>query len=126
MKVLLAYGVPVPVGHQVVVRWYHLRQKNRGLFGSGEDTFETRPYLPMVEDLDTGIVHCPDWMLETPSVRTSGEFMPVSEGPRRELEVEKMLRGRVTACRIVTIRRAHHDVQTELTVEPQAEGYRQG
>ena len=122
MKVEIVYAVAIPVGHRVAVRWY--RGKSKGLFGG--DNEESRPHEPVVEDLDTGIVYSPEWVLETAAARYPGTPFGVSDGLKKGIEETGTLVGRVAVCRIVTGHGSDYHAQTELTIdpEPEPEGYR--
>jgi hypothetical protein len=124
MKLEVLGAVAIPVGHRVSVRWYH--KKSKGLFGGDHD--ESRPSQPILEDLETGIVYAFDWLYDgtaaaVPSGANPADAWPThfSDGLRLGVEEQRVVVGRVSACRIVTtIQRGSMTgtclTQTDLTI----------
>ncbi len=123
MKIPLLGCLPIPVGHRVVVRWYH--KKSKGLFGGAKD--ETHPSQPSVEDLDTGVLYAFEWIYGAGATHvedTVNEYALPSAFPDRldeGIEEQRVVVGRVTACRVIAcIGHGHNqgtvDPQTELTI----------
>ena len=116
-KFVVIFQAPVPVGHRVELVWYDLH--DAGFFGGTNR--KTRPHEPVVTDLDTGIVYLSDRLLFSLGSKSPDTPLEVSEGLSESAKPVKHLRGIVRACRVVTIRSfADIDLQTELTIEPQA------
>jgi hypothetical protein len=114
-EVVVIYAAAIPVGHRVEVRW--LAMQHKGLLGGAK--LEERPWEPVVIDLDTGIEYCSDRFLSTQSFAKRVDA-PLDLGRQDpNAAVARTLTGRVTACRVVTIRTySHYDVQTHLTIAP--------
>jgi len=120
-KVQLIGAVPIPVGHAVVIRWYEV--ESDGLFGTNK---EERPYEPLVEDLDTGIVYGTEWLFHHAGMKPPREPVTVLDQPRAGARLTRELTGRVRRCRVLTVYWSDYDVQTELVIEPEPSraGYR--
>lgn len=117
MEIVCVYVAPVPVGHRVEVRW--TEEVRRGLV-PGQDRTDSRPAQPVITDLDTGVVYLSDWTVG--AGRRRGPDLPHDVGTALlpDHRVAATVTGRVTACRVVTIRSTPtYDVQTHLTVEPE-------
>ena len=126
MKVVVLSAIPIPVGHRVAVRWYH--KKSKGLFGGAHD--ESHPTQPLIEDLETGIVYAFTWLYDVvESLQEEGENGALAWPSRfgetmvEGIEEQRVVTGRVTACRIFTSIQ-HGSIagtcmmQTELTIAP--------
>ncbi|MCB9687994.1 MAG: hypothetical protein H6735_23340 [Alphaproteobacteria bacterium] len=111
-RLQLCIAVPVPVGHRVRITWY--REEGTGFFGKGTREDDTRP---RVEDLDSGVVYEPYWLVDDSggAVRLS-EWMRIGGGPA--LTLDRTLEGKVRACRVITYAGSEGQVvQTLLDVE---------
>ncbi len=110
----VVYSAPIPVGHRVEVTWYG--ESSCKLFGGSKTT--VREYEPIIRDLDTGVEYASDFVYGTGSSKKPDTPLEVSAEVQAE-EIESV-RGRVVACRVVTLRGfSDYDVQTELTIEPE-------
>ncbi len=113
--VLILYAAAIPVGHRVEVRWY--TQVSSKLFGGTEST--SRDHEPVIVDLDTGIEYASDHAYTGGGAKRPDEPIELSEGVTGE--PSGVLRGTVRACRVIHVRRfSELDVQTYLTIEPEA------
>lgn len=115
MEIIAVYVAPIPVGHRVEVTW--TEEVRRGLV-PGQDRTDSRPAQPILRDLDTGVVYLSDWSVGPG--RRRGPDLPHEVGVALlpDHRVARIVRGRVTACRVVTIRSTPVlDVQTHLTLE---------
>jgi len=129
MKIEVLGAIPIPVGHRVSVRWYH--KKNKGLFGGEHD--ESHPTEPIIDDLDTGIVYAFDWLYDATAGAVPAGWIPshalplhYSEGLSKGIEEQRVVVGRITACRIFTAIQGGSNAgtcltQTELTILPDNE-----
>lgn len=113
-QVILLFAAPIPLGHRVEVRWYALSKS--GLFGSSR---QERVHEPVLTDLDTGVEYLSDFVLQGPGVKRPNQ--PLALDPARKIgEEARVLRGRVTSCRVVTVRVfSEIDLQTHLEIEPE-------
>jgi hypothetical protein len=136
-NILCAFPAPIPVGHDVEVTVFEsVVHVTKGLFT--ETTRVDRkpaPYLPLVRDLDTGIVYADQSHFEGAD---GGDGSPEAVEAHRVTLRDRLLpsptlaavetvRGRVTECAVIgnvwvypDDRRAH----TRLVVELDAAGYR--
>ncbi|SFE09344.1 hypothetical protein SAMN02745121_02996 [Nannocystis exedens] len=115
-KFVVLFQAPVPVGHRVELVWYEI--VTAGMFGQSR---KARPHEPVVTDLDTGVVYVSDRVLETAGAKLPHEPFEVSDRPPGYAEVARRVRGIVRGCRVITIRSfSDIDVQTELTIVPEA------
>jgi hypothetical protein len=92
---------PVPVGHQVEIRWY--RKQVKGLLSGTR--WEEFPHTPIVQDLDSGIVYGTfDCFWDTGAAASLNMERPteLSEQVLPQLELQKAVKGRVVACRVAT------------------------
>lgn len=108
----IAFAAPVPVGHRVRVSW--MAREESGLFSSKRIE---HPERPRVEDLDTGIVYEPYWMVDDSggALRLS-EWLPVRVG--QALDQDRTVEGIVQGCRVITYNSTEgHVLQTLLVVE---------
>ena len=111
---------PVPVGHQVEIRWY--KKQIKGLL-SGK-RWKEFPHSPIIKDLDSGVVYgtfdC-FWDHGAAVALDMDSPTKLSEEVLPQLELQKAVKGKVVACRVAT-----HDmgvghsrlfkVQTSLTI----------
>lgn len=112
---------PVPIGHQVELRWY--RKQVKGVL-SGKKWKEF-PYSPIIKDLDSGVVYGTfDFFLDKSTAVAIDMDRPtiLSEEVLPQLELKKSIKGKVTACRVATYdmgigRSRLFKVQTSLTIE---------
>jgi hypothetical protein len=111
-EVVPLFAAAIPVGHRVEVSWYAVTKG--GLFGSSR---EERPHEPVVTDLDTGVEYLSDFALKGPGIKRPNE--PLALQPGRKIgDVIRTLRGRVSSCRVVTVRAfSEIDLQTYLAIE---------
>ncbi|MBZ5714913.1 hypothetical protein [Nannocystis pusilla] len=116
-KFVVIFQAPVPVGHRVELTWYDI--VDAGFFGGANR--KPRPHEPVITDLDTGIVYLSDRVLDTHGSKSPDTPVALSDAVSGLAERVKSVRGIVRACRVITVRSfADIDLQTELTVEPQA------
>lgn len=112
-------SIPIPVGHEVEVRWYDVETISTGLLG-GEKREVNPIEIPVIRDVETGIrygfyAH----FVERGSYR-GGQINVESHVLRSDLNEREAIRGNVTACSIVSVGfegRAVDQVETELTIE---------
>jgi hypothetical protein len=104
-NIQVAFLAAVPVGHRITVRWY--RTSNGG----------TRPYEPLIEDLESGIHYGTEYWFETPDGWQNNTPTPL--GPLQAgVTEERVVTGRVASCRVTTLALHGHVVQTEVTLDP--------
>jgi hypothetical protein len=105
---ILLLPAPVPVGHQVEGRTF---VEHRGRFSGGDRT------LTVLRDLTSGTVYGPaDAFEDIPAIVTlEPRMLPWTV--RRELEVEEIVRGRVTACQVALMGHSEPWTQTMLEIE---------
>ena len=92
---------PVPVGHQVEIRWY--KKQVKGLL-SGK-RWEDFPHTPIIQDLDSGIVYGTfDFFWDHGAAVALDMDSPtkLNEQVLPQLELQKTVRGKVVACRVAT------------------------
>jgi hypothetical protein len=114
--VQLNHAVPIPVGHEVEITEFadpRPEKKRKG----GTSEFGLPHISPVVVDLETGI----RWMNHVHASRgNNGGYTYRSNGyplqPMADLEVARVLRGRVTACTVVMVEGLSTQ-QTALEVE---------
>lgn len=97
VTVPLAYPAAIPVGHRVELTWFVRLGGMRGNKPS------SRPFEPYLHDLDSGVAYGTEWQLGTFRAFRSDHVHPYELEPLPQLEVERTLRGRVTACTVVTV-----------------------
>jgi len=125
MKVEVLAAIPVPVGHRVSVSWYHKNTKTTSIFD--EEVDESHDDQPLVEDLDTGIVYAFDWLYDTTSDASFPTMSELGTELRKGIEEQRVVVGRVGACRIFTVPlvtgrlQGSYRTQTELTIAPDDE-----
>jgi len=101
----------VPVGNVVEVRWY--RREKKGLLGA-LDTFE-HDEMPIVVDLDTGVWFGSEWHFVPGRIKHDG-LNDARFEVRDSLRVIRVLRGRVRACRVITMTSVRGRIQTLLSI----------
>jgi hypothetical protein len=111
LTVPLAYPAAVPVGHHVELTW---RFKPGGLRGNKPTS---RPYEPFLIDLDSGVQYAPYWQVGTHDTFRSHAVNDYASEPRLELDVERVVRGRVRSCTVVHIGLSEPYQQTILVIE---------
>lgn len=112
LKVPLAYPAAIPIGHHVELTW---RLKAGGLLGN---KLVEQPYEPFLIDLDSGVQYAPEWQVGTHATFRSGAVNDYASEPRVELQVTRVVRGRVRSCTIVHVGMAEPYQQTILVIEP--------
>ena len=111
---------PVPVGHQVEIRWY--KKQIKGLL-SGK-RWQEFPHSPIIQDLDSGIVYGTFDCFWDPGVAATLSMdspTELSEQVLPQLELQKAVKGEVVACRVATFDMGVGSsrlfkVQTSLTI----------
>ena len=91
---------PVPVGHQVEIRWY--KKQIKGLLSGTR--WQEFPHSP-VKDLDSGIVYGTfDCFWDSGVAATLKMDSPTELGEQvlPQLELKKTVTGKVAACRVAT------------------------
>jgi hypothetical protein len=115
-EISVIYAAPIPVGHRVEIRWYS--RSKAGLFGASKT--QSREFEPVIKDLNSGIEYLSDFVVERGSAKYPKVPLKVASELLEDLEVSRTLVGKVTACRVVTIRGfSEYDVQTHLSIEPE-------
>jgi hypothetical protein len=115
--IIVLFHAPIPVGHRVQIVWYQCLQG--GLFGGKLTLLE---HEPQIIDLDTGIEYVTDKLTGSPGNKQHGAPLAVGPGIDARAKPRRQLVGVVQRCRIVTHRIfGEQDVQTELTIVPQAD-----
>ncbi|MEQ9075609.1 MAG: hypothetical protein RLP09_17265 [Sandaracinaceae bacterium] len=111
----LHFSCAIPVGHRVRIRWY---LTPRG----GAGPMLRRPKQPVIEDLDTEILHAPGWALHAMGDDGVRELSQLLEEPPDTLRLERTLLGRVIACTVVSMpANGAFPLQTRLVIEPEPE-----
>lgn len=106
MRLELAFLAPVPIGHEVVVRFI----ERSTLFGGWEETD------PMVLDRTTGIVWTGQFAARN---ITADNFGTPYVGEQARPRSAAPLVGRVTSCQVISKGIGEHNLlQTVLGVEP--------
>ena len=112
---------PVPVGHQVEIRWY--KKQIKGLL-SGK-RWQGFPHSPIIQDLDSGIVYgtfdC-FWDHGVAATLSMDSPTELSEQVLPQFELQKVVKGKVVACRLATYDMGVGSsrlfkVQTSLTID---------
>lgn len=108
----LAFACPVPVGNRVRITWFS--RDNPGLFQDAE-----LPAEPMVEDLDTGVMYTPLWLVAAEPREAVNDPSVPSERVIGGLSVVKRVEGRVSRTQVVPYPVAFASgAATLLTVTP--------
>ena len=108
------YAAPIPVGHKVEV--IQFKKKEKGFF-SKKETEKVLIGL-WIKDLDTGIEYGMDFHYEDKSTVFFGNVTMWPIEIREDLEIDKKFVGRVTRCRILTMRlNLDWQMQTRLQLE---------
>ncbi len=134
---LCAFPAPVPLGHRVEVTVFEtVVHVAAGVFS--QDKFVQRnpaPHLPLVRDLETGIVYADEAHFEgaddrdgtTEGVEAHRAALRAGLVPSAKLAPVETVQGRVTECAVIgnvwvyaDDRRAH----TRLVIALEAAGYR--
>ena len=92
---------PVPVGHQVEIRWY--KKQIKGLLSGTR--WQEFPHSPVIKDLDSGIVYGTfDCFWDSGVAATLKMDSPTELGEQvlPQLELKKTVTGKVAACRVAT------------------------
>ncbi|MFK8002602.1 MAG: hypothetical protein AB8H86_23635 [Polyangiales bacterium] len=113
---VVKFAAAVPLGHQVEVVWYQVVKD-----GWSGVKIEEFAYLPQITDLDTGIEYLNAHLVaDTGSWRTM-EPRSVSDDINAPFEVQRVLRGKVRRCRLITIGNYEIGIQTHLDIEPETD-----
>lgn len=107
--VVVLYAAPIPVGHRVTVRWFD----KPGFFGK-----KKKDSQPVVVDHDTGIEYVSDFTHDASGgIKQPDQPVAMSDGPASGFTVSRELSGKVTRCRVVTVRGfGEIDLQTHLKI----------
>lgn len=92
---------PVPVGHQVKIRWY--KKQIKGLL-SGK-RWKEFPHSPIIKDLDSGVVYGTfDCFWDHGAAVALDMDSPIELGEQvlPQLELQKTVTAKVAACRVAT------------------------
>jgi hypothetical protein len=111
---------PIPVGHQVELRWY--KKQVRGLLSGTK--WQEFPYTPIITDLDSGIVYGTfDFFWDRGAAAAISMDSPtqLSQQALPQLELQGAAKGKVVACRVATYDMGTGSsrlfkVQTSLTI----------
>ncbi len=111
-KIDVVYPAPVPVGHRVRITWYEI--ETRGFFGGKE----SKAHEPWIIDLDTGVEYLSDRLVGRSGAKFPDQPVDVADDAKTSATAVRTLEGRVTRCRVVSVRSfSEFDVQTHLLVE---------
>lgn len=112
--VTVDFAAPIPIGHKVEV--IQFKKKEKSIFNSKES--EKVLIGLWIKDIDTGIEYGMDFHYEE---RNTVNFNKVTVWPidiRSDLEIDKKIEGRITRCRILTMRSSMNWLmQTRLQIE---------
>ena len=92
----LSYPAAIPVGHRIEATWF-LKPRGR------RAPIPSKPAEPVVTDRDTGIRYGLHWHFGEAALFRPDRPNAYTLTPLDGLQVERVVRGRVTACTIVQI-----------------------
>ncbi len=110
----IAFATPIPIGHQVELRWFE--ETSSGLFGTKEKDL---PFIPLVKDLSTGIEYVSSDLYPHAGGHAPQQPLELDNELKPELNEIRTLRGEVTACRVIMVQWSDQSVQTRLWVKPE-------
>jgi hypothetical protein len=113
--VVVMYQAPIPIGHHVEIVWYEIIET--GLLGKKAKSW---PHEPLITDNNTGIEYASERWLASSGVKHGSRPVEVGDELMAGARVLQRLKGVVRKCRVVTVRGHEYDVQTSLTIEPEA------
>lgn len=116
MDLIVMYVAPIPVGHEVKVVWHE--EVQRGLV-PGQERTDDRPHQPVITDRTTGIVYASDWGFGAGRRKRPDQPYDVGDETMADFRVAREVVGKVTGCRVVTVRGYPDlEVQTHFVIEP--------
>jgi len=115
-SIVCVYAAPIPVGHRIDCQWFSLAVE--GIF-SGSQMYPY-PHEPLIKDLDTGIEYCSERGFQRSAAKMPDRPIEVTDQPLTGAQVTHRIIGRVTRCRVVTLRGySEVDLQTHIDIEPE-------
>jgi len=118
-RLQLIGSIPLPIGHEVELTWFHEEKVSIGLLG-GETRKKVDIDTPLVVDRTTGIRYGAFAHYVGTGAYRAGQINVSNHTMRDDLVPRRVLRGKVRACSIVDIRfegRESGQMETELVID---------